>query len=208
MGAAATLFGGGTAQALGAAITGVAGADAAFDKNVYFEKSMVAILSKMVAMRKQVLVRMRAGLGRTDSQYPLTRALVDLEDYYISGTIPGAIIAIAETAGAESNKADEKLEAIEIRRELGFSTQTIRDRIREMLTKIEALSSGDALILANAPPVNDNELVKGIFADLFPNKEWLTEPDSAKESLRVRVTYGDRSEADLRAWESKLGIPN
>ncbi len=84
----------------------------------------------------------------------------------------------------------------------------IRDRIREMLTKIEALSSGDALILANAPPVNDNELVKGIFADLFPNKEWLTEPDSAKESLRVRVTYGDRSEADLRAWESKLGIPN
>lgn len=109
---AASLVGGGSGRALSATAGGLVGAKEAFDKNVYFKKTMPVLLAEMVARRKKVLVRIRSGLAKDINEYPLTQALVDLEDYYQAGTIPGAIMEIAETAGVTTKEADSKLEKI------------------------------------------------------------------------------------------------
>jgi hypothetical protein len=103
---------GGAASALSAASAGVVGAKAAFDKNVFFDKTMPALLANMMAKRKEVLVRIREGLIKDVDEYPLTLALNDLETYYNAGTIPGALVDIAETAGAVAEKADARLESL------------------------------------------------------------------------------------------------
>jgi hypothetical protein len=127
--AAGTLVGGaGTKAALAATSGGLTGAKAAFDKNVYFDKTIPAVLAKMVATRKEILVKLRGGLTRTTEEYSLTQALVDLEDYYYAGTIPGAIIGIAETAGAEAEKADRDLKNL-------LSAEFGEDKNTELLTQ-------------------------------------------------------------------------
>ncbi len=108
-GATATVGGAATKTALGAVITSLTGAKAAVDKQVYFEQTMPALMAKMSARRKEVLFRIRTGLQKGTNEYPLTQALVDLESYYQAGTVPGAILGIAETAGAEGEKADQNL---------------------------------------------------------------------------------------------------
>lgn len=101
-----------TKSMLAAASGGLVAAKTSFDKNVYFEKTMVVLLGEMVAQRKSVLVRIRGNLVKSVDEYPLTQALVDLEDYYNAGTIPGALMEIAEESGAKAKKATEDLEDI------------------------------------------------------------------------------------------------
>lgn len=103
---------GGAASALSAASAGVVGAKAAFDKNVFFDKTMPTLLANMVAKRKEVLVRIREGLSKDVDEYPLTLALNALDTYYNVGTVPGALIDIAESAGATAKKADAQLESL------------------------------------------------------------------------------------------------
>src|SRR5262245_54135306 len=101
-----------TKAALAAAAAGIIGAKAAFDKNVFFDKTMPALLAQMVALRKTVLVRIQAGLSQGIDRYPLTQALIDLEDYYNAGTIPGALTGIVEGAGATAKQADEEMKKV------------------------------------------------------------------------------------------------
>src|SRR5262249_40185746 len=71
LGGATTVTGGAaTKAALGAAITGVTGAKVSLDKNAYFDKTLPALVAKMQAARKEVLVRLWAGLSREVSVYP------------------------------------------------------------------------------------------------------------------------------------------
>jgi hypothetical protein len=92
--------------------TGVTGTKTAIDKNVFFEKTMPALVAQMEADRKMVLVNIRTGLTLSTDKYPLFQALVDLDDYYIVGTIPGSIAGITKTAGASAAASDRELRDI------------------------------------------------------------------------------------------------
>lgn len=70
---------------------------------------MPVLLTKMTALRKEVLVKIYMGLGQSTTDYPLMKALNEVDDYYNAGTIPGAIIGITATAGATIAKADEAI---------------------------------------------------------------------------------------------------
>lgn len=95
--------------ALSAAATGVVGAKASFDKNAFFDMTMPALLATMVAKRKEVLVRIRNGLSKDIEKYPLELALSDLDSYYNAGSVPGALMEVAETAGQTADQADTQL---------------------------------------------------------------------------------------------------
>jgi hypothetical protein len=73
---------------------------------------MPTLLATMVAQRKVALVRIHEGLTHAIDAYPLTLALNDLDRYYQAGTIPGALSAIADTAGATATKAEAHLERL------------------------------------------------------------------------------------------------
>lgn len=110
LGAAGALVSSGTSQILSGATAAVVGAKESVDKNAFFDQTMPALMAKMIAQRKSVLVRIREGLlNRTDAQYPLAQGLAELEEYYYAGTIPGAITGVVQSAGAEAARADKGL---------------------------------------------------------------------------------------------------
>lgn len=107
---AGTIAGGATTKAILAAISGgLTGAKLSFDKTLYYEKTMPVLLAQMEASRARQLVNIWIGLQQDPLQYPLTQALVDVDNYYKVGTLPGAIIAISNSAGATTDQAQTQL---------------------------------------------------------------------------------------------------
>lgn len=110
LGAAGALASGGTSQILSAATAAVIGTKESVDKNAFFDQTMPALMTKMIAQRKSVLVHIRDGLfNKTDAQYPLAQGLAELEEYYYAGTIPGAITGVVQSAGEEAAEAEKDL---------------------------------------------------------------------------------------------------
>ena len=109
LGAAGALASGGTSQILSGATAAVIGTKESVDKNAFFDQTMPALMTKMIAQRKTVLVDLRTGLLKTDAEYPLPQGLAALEGYYYAGTIPGAITGVVQSAGDEATKADKDL---------------------------------------------------------------------------------------------------
>lgn len=101
-----------TQAILAAASAVVTGAKTSFDKNAFYESTVVALISQMNATRKDVLVRIYSGLELNHKKYSLMKALIDIEDYFQAGTIIGAVNAVSESSGAQKTKADKKIENI------------------------------------------------------------------------------------------------
>lgn len=97
---------------LSAIATALTGAKAAINKDVFYDKTVPVLLAQMIAMRKQVLVRLRTGLSQEITDYSLNRALTDVDDYYAAGTITAALAGITEAAGKSSGDAAKALETI------------------------------------------------------------------------------------------------
>lgn len=192
-----------TKAALAAASGGLVGAKGSFDKNAYFEKTMPVILSRMIAERKKVLATIREGMaGDSIEEYPLHRALIDVEDYYSAGTLPGAIMAVAEDAGKTAKKADEKIENL-FKRTPEFVTLDRQKRVDQILDIISGLNDAAVLNLDNYPPVSDPEIER-VIKLLDPQNRRFTDPKVARKMLKTRTTMSKRSKEDLDAWEAAL----
>ena len=105
---AGTLVGGARAKTnLAAAAAGMGGAKTTIDKDFYYEKSIESLVATMNAKRKDALIGILTGLAASIDQYPFERALTDLHQYYLAGTLNGAIQFInvqAAQSEANSNK--------------------------------------------------------------------------------------------------------
>lgn len=200
--ATATTGGAGLKSALGATTTGVAGARTSIDKNLYFENTMPALVAQMIASRKTVLVKIQQGLDRNVTQYPLSQALIDLEDYYNAGSIPGAIAAVTEQAGATAKAQDVLL--LGTRNEKFFAPER-QARVDRILDRIVKLPDNKAIAMATNLPVQDSEnaaLVKK--AD--PKDQRTKNVGAAKKILLLAATYANKSDTDLDAWEAALTV--
>lgn len=91
---------------LSAAAAGFAGARGALDRNVYFDRSLPALLASMDAQRLQVRTRIAEGLRRSETDYPLDRAFDDVNAYQAAGTLDGAIQNITAQAVQERQEAE------------------------------------------------------------------------------------------------------
>lgn len=99
-----------TTRILAAVSAGVAGTKEVIDKNYYFEKTVPALVAQMNAERQKALTPILEGMQKDIKQYPLGKAVVDLNNYYIAGTFAGAIQSIQADAGKkeEESKAENK----------------------------------------------------------------------------------------------------
>lgn len=112
LGAAGALVSGGTSQILSGTSAAVTGFKESIDKEAFFEQTMPALVTKMIAERQRALVVIRRGLARSIDEYPLTQGLGDIESYYYAGTIPGALAGVANDAGATLEEAREEIKRI------------------------------------------------------------------------------------------------
>ena len=101
-----------TQAILAAASAVVTGTKASFDKNAFYDSTIVALISQMNATRKDVLARIYSGLELNHKKYSLMKALIDVEDYFQAGTILGAVNAVSESSGEQKAKAEKKIESI------------------------------------------------------------------------------------------------
>lgn len=109
-GAIATIPGEGAKRALGAATSGLTGANAAFDKHAFYNKAIHVVITKMIERRNKVLNIIYKELEKPTDVYPLSKALIDLEEYYNAGTLPVAIAELAKESGAEASASAKELE--------------------------------------------------------------------------------------------------
>jgi|GEM_PF-2586450 len=197
--AAGTVTGGaGAKAALAAASGGLVGAKGNLDKEAYFEKTMPAILCQMVAERKKVLARIREGMSLMPLDgYPLSRALIDVEDYYAVGTIPGAISAVTQDAGEKSQNADDKMEIVFNRTAGSISPENLK-KVKAINSAIDNLSDEKAISLNDMSPTDDSKLV-----DAGIVKRGEKNPVLARKYLRVRATFLEPKDIDV--WEKALG---
>lgn len=110
---AGTLVGGVQAKTnLAAVAAGISGAKATIDKDFYYEKSIEALVATMNAKRKEMLISILTGLSSSIDQYPFERALTDLQQYYLAGTLNGAVQFINVQAAESEAKSDKKINVL------------------------------------------------------------------------------------------------
>lgn len=97
--------------AMNALSGGLIGGKASVDKNVYFDRTLPALLSQMEAQRNTVRLRMLAGMDEPTSRYPMMQAAADLQEYYAAGTLAGAVSGITQQAAATEQSSAAKLAA-------------------------------------------------------------------------------------------------
>jgi len=88
--------------------TALVGARASVDKNLYFEKTLPALLSTMDAERFRVAAAIQGKLSHDTGQYPLGAALADLQAYQLAGSVDFAVNQMNSTAATD--RAEAKLE--------------------------------------------------------------------------------------------------
>lgn len=138
---AGTLVGGARAKTnLAATAAGIGGAKTTIDKDFYYEKSIEALVATMNARRKEVLLPILSGLGTSIDQYPFERALTDLHQYYLAGTLNGAIHFINAQAAQSEAKSDKVLAILY---ELPVITET---QVAEISQLTDAIGSKDLTV--------------------------------------------------------------
>ena len=110
---AGTLVGGARAKTnLAAAAAGISGAKATIDKDYFYEKSIEALIATMNAKRKEVLIGILTGLTLSLDDYPFERAVTDLQQYYLAGTLNGAIQFINVQAAQSETSSNKELKVL------------------------------------------------------------------------------------------------
>jgi hypothetical protein len=126
LGAAGTLVDSTGTQAILSAISGgIGGARVSINKNFFHEQSANALISTMRATRKSKLNFIRSAESLSLSDYPMTRALSDIIEYYNAGTIIGACENIISEAGRKEQEAASEIE----KKALQFKRGPLGDRI-------------------------------------------------------------------------------
>lgn len=194
---AGTLAGGvRSAKNLAAAAAGIGGARETIVHDFYYEQSMDALVGTMNARRKGVLVGILAGLRTpTVEQYPFEIALTQLHDYYMAGTITGALRFI-NTASAEQEKSSDA--AIERLAVQPASSPKIYEAVKRLGDTIRAAGAQDAgkvdkTLIALGEPAAELQglsleakqlrLLKRLDATISDNKTTVQEKETALQTI-------------------------
>ncbi len=212
--AGAAVTGADASRILSAISGGISGTATSLNKNLYYERTLPAILAHMNANREAVRADIYASLQASDENvYPLGRALVDLERFFAAGTIPGAVESIVKEAGVAKNDADDKLAAV-----ISKSNVTDVSLAVEVVKSAAKLPDGVALkVLKNpASPIDEkakDSAAKRAAAQWPEVNSWNTlltklggENDSAARQILSMVLAGleDKSDQKLKLWKAAL----
>ena len=103
---AATVAGGdGVKTALAATITGISGAKMAVSKEFFAEQSRIALISKMRAIRLVKLSEIEENKKRPITDYPLSKALLDIQEFAESGTLVSGLQGLVEQSSSSLSSA-------------------------------------------------------------------------------------------------------
>jgi hypothetical protein len=196
-GVGATIGGAGAKSALAAASGGVVGAQGDINKDLFFQKTIPAIISQMDANRDKAALPLVSGMNQDTSKYSLQTAERDLEHYKIAGNVVDAISNITQQA---QNAKDTAQDQIQSYRTSVFGADASTQKIQAWLwpgVKIfdadgHALDANGKAVAANANHVAalrqwiaDNNLVGLPIGSFLNNKDLAGARASAIKALSI-----------------------
>jgi hypothetical protein len=192
-----------TKAALGAAATGVLGAQGVINKDLYFQRTLPALLAQMDANRTQAEAIIVSRLRLSDTEYPLQVALLDLDALRDTGSLPSAIGGITQSAVQAKIDAQSKTE---FHRDAAFiATRPERELIK---ARIDKLNSDQLLQLSRLMGPNLNSRSATLQANLSRlgvEQTRLTRPNDALLFLEAWIGNEDPSPAtNLTQWQDAL----
>lgn len=115
---------------------GFIGAKSSIDKNVYFDRTLPAMLSQMESQRNEIRFRMLSGMAEPVLRYPLMQAAADLEAYYSAGTLGGAVSTMTQQAAtaevksvaALASRLPTETEVTERLKQQGFKVERVNEK--------------------------------------------------------------------------------
>ena len=166
-GAAATTGSIATATALAAASAGIIGAKGAVNSDLYFQRTLPALLAQMDANRARAKLPIVRGLKQSDDDYPLALALIDLDTLRDAGGIPPAIGGITQQAVVDKITAEKTLS--------GFNTTPAATCLQKFILKPDPEGKANrALVAAKAQALGIN---------IGFVTEWVTDPATDPNQL-------------------------
>jgi hypothetical protein len=111
-GLATTATGTSAKTAYSAAAAGAVGGSAAINRDLYFQRTLPALLAQMEANRAKVKLKILAGIKQSDSEYSLPLAELDLGDLKNAGGMPAAVGSITQAATNDKQAAQTKIDAL------------------------------------------------------------------------------------------------
>jgi hypothetical protein len=200
-----------TSRTLSALSGGISGTQTAINKNLYFERTMPALLALMDAEREKIRAEILEGLTQDASIYPLGRALTDLERYLQAGSIPGAIASVTSAAGKIKSVAEAELKAV---RTKAFVDPVSQDIVEKAIVSVDQLPVGKAWDILRKPPSDIDQFVASTVkarlggVDLANAETRLggaANDGNAKAILKmVLVLMEDRSPNNISKWNAAI----
>jgi hypothetical protein len=109
-GIAATTGTAATKSALSAASAGVVGAQGAVNKDLYYQKTLSALICQMQANREKARLTIIQNLKQSDSAYPLNAAEIDLKRLEEAGSLVNAVNDIAQQASTSKQNSQAQIQ--------------------------------------------------------------------------------------------------
>jgi hypothetical protein len=178
-----------TKSALAAASAGVVGAQAAISKDLYYQRTLPALLAQISANRDTTKAGIYDALSKQDdTTYPLARAEIDLQALQRESGIADAIQNITEQATIAKINAEAAMNAA---RSGTYSTTSSSDRLRAWLEPNGAVDTAHRDALQNWINTQriDPTLPSGVpFAQFLtdpPGLNWETDRQKAISDLKI-----------------------
>lgn len=194
----------GTKTILAAGTAVVAGSRVSFDKNLFYDQTLPAIVAQMDAARAAQLLTIRQGLAKTADAYSLPDALVDVVELERVGSIDTAIKKITEAAAKAATDNQAKLKSFTLTRSADDQKFILsgdgKATIAKLMTTVDSMDGVKAVFLALKPPVK-NDTADDAVAAIMP--AGTITANQARFILRMRIQNA-QGQKELQAWSDAL----
>ena len=191
-----------TVLAAGTAV--VAGSRVSFDKNLFYDQTLPAIVAQMDAARAAQILLIRQGMAKDTSSYSLPDALVDLRELERLGSIDTAIKNITASATVDAVANQAKLQNFILTRSADDQKFILSSDGKALVTKLLAQANSidevKAVFLAMKPPATNDVADKAVAA-IMPTGTITAA--QARFILRMRILNA-QTQKELQAWAAAL----
>lgn len=193
-----------TANALAAASAGIVGANAAINKDAYYNATVEALISQMDAERATVRAQINKAMANSETAYPLANALGDVRRYEAAGTMDRAITKMNAAASAAKTIAEANLDLV--RNSHFLETE---DAVAKLLSRVAALTDTQALNALNIMKTKLKERSQAVQQNvtaIVPGLDKIADGVSAKKAMQAWLTLDDRAPDLQKEWSDALDI--
>jgi hypothetical protein len=203
-GIGATTGGKQTKAVLNAISGGIVGAQGTINKDLYYQRTLPALLSQMEANRDKVIATIFTGLGKSDAEYPLGAAQLDLRRLVRAGSIPASVGEITQKATDDRHASEQ---VVELARDATYrDAQVSRDTLRQ---RVHALTDQQALNLVaqmnrhmgERPPALQDALTK-----INPTESRFRDPKVARAFLLFWIEHESGAADVTKQWSDELDL--